>query len=121
MSFKAPYKWIFKRDNKRHRFHLMDRVGNDYDLTNVVEITLTVREGDTESSAVIFSCTMTGGDIVRESPYTGGLINVDVIPADTASTEAGSKVYDIEVEDENNQDHTFGKGEYEIIQDITHE
>jgi len=120
-AWKAPYKWIFKRDDKSHLFQLTDKAGDPYDLTSVNEITFTVRDGDTESASVIYSCTMTGGDVVRIAPYTDGKIRVDVVPADTATATAGDGYwYDIEVEDASSKVKTFGKGQYEIVQDITH-
>lgn len=118
MGYKGPRKWIFKRDNKTHRFQLKDSSGN-YDLTNVTEIKFTVRENDSESASQIFQCTKTGADITVESPATDGKINVIVVPADTTSATAGRKIYDIEVEDSASKKKTFGKGIYEIIQDIT--
>lgn len=119
MSYKAPYKWIFKRDVKSHLFQLVDKAGDPYDLTSVLEITLTVRGSDTESAAVVFSCTETGGDIVV-TDAVNGKIRVDVITEDTSSETPGEKVYDIQVQDALSQDKTFGKGVYEIVQDITH-
>ena len=121
MGSKGPRKWIFKRDNKTHRFQLRDSSGN-YDLTNVTEIKFTVRESDSEGAAQIYQSTKTGGDITITLPQTGddkGRMDVIVEPADTTSADAGRKIYDIEVEDSANKIKTFGKGIYEIIQDVT--
>lgn len=118
MSYKAPYKWIFKRDHKNINWQLK-KSGVAYDLTNVNEITITVREGDSESAAIVFSCTKTGGDVIVDDAQNGK-IHAAVIPADTTSTTAGKKIYDIEVEDQNSQTITFGKGPFEVIQDISH-
>lgn len=117
---KGPRKWIYKRDNKTHRFQLKDSSGN-YDLTNVQEIKFTVRESDSESASQIYQNTKTGGDITIESQVGDdiGKMNVLVVPADTTSADAGRKIYDIEVKDSSGKIHTFGKGIYEILQDIT--
>lgn len=117
--WKAPYKWIFKGDDKEHLFQLKDKAGNNYDLTNVNEITFTVNEEDEEGASQVFQCTMTGSDVVRIAPYTDGKMKVVVVPADTNSTTAGRKIYDIEVEDQNNKTKTFGKGIYEVVQDAS--
>jgi hypothetical protein len=114
----APYKWIWKRDNKQINWQLTKN-GVAYDLTNVHEITITVRESDTESAAAVFTCTKTGGDVVVQSA-TNGTMHAVVIPVDTSSADAGRKVYDIEVEDETSKINTFGKGVFEIKQDISH-
>lgn len=119
-KYKAPRKWIFKRDNKTHRFQLKDSSGF-YDLTNVQEIKFTVREKDSESAAQIYQCTKTGADITIETQIGDdiGKMNVIVETADTTNATAGRKIYDIQVTDEAGKIKTFGKGIYEIIQDIT--
>ena len=118
----APYKWIYKRDNKTINWKLTkDNVA--VDLTNVNEITVTVREEDAEGGALVFKCTKTGGDVVIVTPQTGddkGKMYILVIPADTTSADAGRKVYDIEVEDQTSKIQTYGKGVFEIKQDISH-
>jgi len=117
--WKAPYKWIFKDDDKEHLFQLKDKDGTNYDLTNVVEIKFTVNETDAEGAAEVFQCTLTATDVVRIAPFTDGKMKAVVIPADTSGETAGRKIYDIEVEDENNKIKTFGKGIYEIVQDVS--
>lgn len=120
MKYKAPRKWIFKRDNKTHRFQLTEN-GVGYDLTNAQEIKFTVRENDSEGASQVYQCTKTGADITIET-QTGddiGKMNAIVEPTDTTSATAGRKIYDIEVKDQAGKYKTFGKGIYEIIQDIT--
>lgn len=116
----APRKFIFKRDNKTHRFQL---TVNDvlYDLTDVQEIKFTVRESDSESAEQTFQCTKTGGDVTLEAQAGAdiGKMNAIVEPVDTSSADAGGKVYDIEVKDVAGKIKTFGVGVYDILQDIT--
>lgn len=114
----APYKWIFKRDNKQINWQLKKN-SEPYDLTNVHEITVTIREADTETATIVFTCTKTGGDVVVQSA-TNGTMHAVVIPVDTSTKDAGRYVYDIEVEDETSKINTFGKGVFEIKQDISH-
>lgn len=114
----APYKEIYKRDHKKFPFQIVDGNGDPYDLTDVIEIIFTVNEKDEEGADEVFACTKTLGDVVVTTPLTG-MIRIDVIPEDTSTAEAGEKIYDIEVEDENNEIHTAGKGIFNIIQDTT--
>lgn len=112
--FNAPKKKIYKGSHKIHKFQLtLDEVA--YDLTNVTEITFIVKDDNSESAATVYSCTMTGTDIERQTPYTDGKIHISVIPADTSSATSGKKVYYISLVDADSNTIYFGKGEYEII------
>lgn len=112
--FNGPYKFIHKGANKTHKFQLTkDDVA--YDLTSVTEITFIVKDENTESAITVFTCTMTGTDVVRQEPKTDGKINVLVVPADTSSATSGRKVYYIHLVDSGANVVYFGKGIYEII------
>lgn len=110
----GPLKFIHKGANKTHKFHLTENNEN-YDLTSVSEITFVVKNDNSESAATVFTCTMTGSDVVRQTPHTDGKINITVVPADTSGATSGRKIYYIHVTDSGGNVIYFGKGIYEII------
>lgn len=112
--YNGPYKFIHKGANKTHKFQLNEN-GLAFDLTNVSEITFIIKNDNSESATTVFTCTMTGTDVVRQAPYTSGIIHAYVIPDDTSGKTSGRKVYYIHLVDSGANVVYFGKGIYEII------
>lgn len=106
--------FLFRGDDRTIPLHLVDRNGNDIDITNwKIYFTLKLNKTDTDAEAELKK------DVTTHITPLGGKTAIPLTNEDTDELTVGKLYHDIQAKNDNGQIFTITYGTIEIKEDIT--